>query len=98
MGPEEEPREERWRRGGEDQTPGRSVCSLCMLGRFLTTFLGVKASLPVQFPFLSQSGRSLSRMGKKCWAIMSVGSEESAGPANINTKSGCCPATALLPP
>lgn len=83
-------------RRGPDPRP-ECVFSVCV--RLLPNHLsGIKASLPVQFPFLSQSGRSLSRMGKKCWAVMSMGSEESAGPANINPKLGCCPDTALLPP
>lgn len=49
MGLEEEPGVKRWRQGGEDQTPGLSVCPRYVLGHFLTTFLGVEASLPVHF-------------------------------------------------
>ena len=58
-------------RRGPDPRP-ECVFSVCV--RLLPNHLsGIKASLPVQFPFLSQSGRSLSRMGKKCWAVMSMG-------------------------
>lgn len=98
MGLEEEPGEERWRRGGEDQTPGLSVCSLCVLGCFLITFLALK----LLFRFSSPSFLSLEEVfpgwGRSAGLLCQWGSEESAGPANINPKLGCCPDTALLPP
>lgn len=58
MGLEEEPGEERWRRGGEDQTRGLSVCSLCVLGCFLITFLALK----LLFRFSSPSFLSLEEV------------------------------------